>query len=559
MADLGTPFGRATAALALLAVDPKGLGGMAIRARSGPVRDTLTDMFGAIPLPRTRLHPAVTDSALYGGLDLSATLSSGHFVTERGLLADPSALVLAMAERTTSELAARLALTLDEGRGHCLIALDEGSEDDENLPAALAERIAFAIDLNDVPLGDVTGFGPDEEELEDARAMLATVQIGPEDLGRIVGLCADFGVGSGRAALFALRAARANAALEGRPEIMDEDIATGCALVLSHRATQFPAPQEDETEEPPPTSDPESESDAPDDQDQDSRELPDELLLEAVRALIPDDLLARIAAQKARRGKGSGTGAKKKGNRRGRPLPSRPGRLGDGARIDIVGTLRAAAPWQTIRAQASPKSAGLYIRPSDIRVKRYEDRSDRLLIFAVDASGSAALARLAEAKGAVELLLAQAYARRDHVALVAFRGTVAEVLLPPTRSLVQTKRRLASLPGGGGTPLAAGLQAALHMADQAGRRGLTPTLALLTDGRANIALDGTANRPLAAEDAQSVARGLRMAGLDGVVIDTGNRPEKALESLAQTLGAVYLPLPRANAERLSQAVSDVLG
>jgi magnesium chelatase subunit D len=118
---------------------------------------------------------------------------------------------------------------------------------------------------------------------------------------------------------------------------------------------------------------------------------------------------------------------------------------------------------------------------------------------------------------------------------------------------------LASLPGGGGTPLAAGLQAALHMADQAGRRGLTPTLALLTDGRANIALDGTASRPLAAEDAQRVARGLRMAGLDGVVIDTGNRPEKALESLAQTLGAVYLPLPRANAERLSQAVSDVLG
>ena len=559
MADLSTPFGRATTALALLAIDPKGLGGMAIRARSGPVRDALTDMFGAIPLPRTRLHPAVTDSALYGGLDLSATLSSGHFVTERGLLTDPSALVLAMAERTTSELAARLALTLDEGRGHCLIALDEGSEDDETLPAALAERMAFAIDLNDVPLGDVTGFGPDAEELEDARAMLATVQTGPEDLGQIVGLCADFGVGSGRAALFALRAARAIAALEGRPEIMDEDIATGCALVLSHRATQFPAPQEDETEEPPPPSDPESESDAPDDQDQDSLKLPDELLLEAVRALIPDDLLARIAAQKARRGKGSGTGARKKGNRRGRPLPSRPGRLGDGARIDIVGTLRAAAPWQTIRAQASPKSTGLYIRPSDIRVKRYEDRSDRLLIFAVDASGSAALARLAEAKGAVELLLAQAYARRDHVALVAFRGTFAEVLLPPTRSLVQTKRRLASLPGGGGTPLAAGLQAALHMADQAGRRGLTPTLALLTDGRANIALDGTANRPLAAEDAQRVARGLRMAGLDGVVIDTGNRPEKALESLAQTLGAVYLPLPRANAERLSQAVSDVLG
>ena len=102
----------------------------------------------------------------------------------------------------------------------------------------------------------------------------------------------------------------------------------------------------------------------------------------------------------------------------------------------------------------------LELRADDIRLKQAQERSDRLLIFTVDASGSSALARLAEAKGAVELLLAQAYARRDHVALVAFRGAGAEVLLPPTRSLVQTKRRLAGLPGGGGTPLASGLAAA---------------------------------------------------------------------------------------------------
>jgi len=107
------------------------------------------------------------------------------------------------------------------------------------------------------------------------------------------------------------------------------------------------------------------------------------------------------------------------------------------------------------------------VRPADIHLSRYETRRDRLLIFTVDASGSAALARLAEAKGAVELLLAQAYARRDQVALVAFRGDGAETLLPPTRSLVQAKRRLAGLPGGGGTPLAAGLLAAGEMAAHA--------------------------------------------------------------------------------------------
>ena len=116
------------------------------------------------------------------------------------------------------------------------------------------------------------------------------------------------------------------------------------------------------------------------------------------------------------------------------------------------------------------------------------------MIFTVDASGSAAMARLGEAKGAVELLLAQAYARRDHVALVAFRGETAETILQPTRSLVQTKRQLASLAGGGGTPLAAGLKAALDLAQQARGRGLTPTIITLTDGRANLALAGTASR-----------------------------------------------------------------
>ena len=124
-------------------------------------------------------------------------------------------------------------------------------------------------------------------------------------------------------------------------------------------------------------------------------------------------------------------------------------------------------------------------------MKRYEDRSDRLVIFAVDASGSSAISRLAEAKGAIELLLGDAYARRDHVALVAFRGTSAEILLPPTRSLVQTKRRLAELPGGGGTPLASGMEAALELALGAQRRGMAPTVCILTDGRANI--DKTGN------------------------------------------------------------------
>ena len=555
MADLTAPFTRATTALALLAIDPVGLGGLMVRARSGPVREAFSAMFSALPLPLTRLHPGVSDEALFGGLDLSGTLASGRIMHENGLLEPVSALILTMAERAPPQLAARLALTLDQGRGHCLLALDEGAEPDESAPPGLTERLAFFVDLGDVALGDITGFGPEPEELAQARANLQSVVLNPEILTQITAISMQLGIDTLRAPLFALRAARAYAALNGHVSVENDDIEAACALTLAHRATQFPQPQDTATPDPQP---PKPEQDRQSQTEDDSLQLPQELLLDAIRALLPDDLLARIAATQARRGKGSGSGAAKKGNRRGRPLPARAGRLGDGARIDIVATLRAAAPWQAIRAKTDTKQR-LSIRPADIRLKRFEDKSDRLLIFAVDASGSAALARLAEAKGAVELLLAQAYARRDHVALIAFRGTAAEVLLPPTRSLVQTKRRLAALPGGGATPLAAGLQAAMELADQARRRGLTPTIALLTDGRANIALDGSANRALAAEDALKLARALRVTGVDGIVIDTGNRAEPGLKALSQTLGGTYLALPRADAKRLSVAMAAVLG
>lgn len=168
------------------------------------------------------------------------------------------------------------------------------------------------------------------------------------------------------------------------------------------------------------------------------------------------------------------------------------------------------------------------------------------------------MSRLGEAKGAVELLLAEAYARRDHVALIALRGTTAEILLPPTRSLVQTKRRLAGLPGGGGTPLAAGLKAAGELAVQARGRGLSPTLAMLTDGRANIALDGEADRTRAGLDAATLARMIRTQGIPGIVLDMSNRPQEALRDLAAQMGAPYVPLPRADAKRLSNAISNAL-
>jgi magnesium chelatase subunit D len=201
---------------------------------------------------------------------------------------------------------------------------------------------------------------------------------------------------------------------------------------------------------------------------------------------------------------------------------------------------------------------GPIFKVSDLRHKRYEIGSDRLLIFTVDASGSAAVARLAEAKGAVELLLGEAYARRDHVALYAFRGTGSEALLPPTRSLVQTKKRLAALPGGGATPLAAGLAAAFQLALQERRNGLTPTLILLTDGRANVALDGSNDRAQAAADALMLAQKIAEAQIPALVIDTTIRPEKTLQTLAGKMRAHYIALPRSDAKSVSGAVSSAL-
>ncbi|WP_291836852.1 magnesium chelatase subunit D [Limimaricola sp.] len=543
-----TAWSRATAALTLLAVDPTGLGGLVLRARAGPVRDRFTTLLPRLPLPLRRLHPAVGDDALFGGLDLSGTLASGHLVQSAGVLARPAALVLAMAERCTPSLAARLAGALDAGQ-HCLVALDEGGDADEGAPPTLAERCAFHADLTEVALGEAAQTR--RPDIEAARARLSAVTVPGNMAAQVADITLRLGIDSLRAALFTLRAARAQAALKRHDAVTQADLELACQLVLAHRATQVPVEEEPpEPPEPPPQETETEQAESP--------LLPEELLLEAVRALLPPDLLDRLRVAQARNAKGAGTGAARKGNRRGRPLPSRVGRPRDGARIDLVATLRAAAPWQTIRARHAPAGQRLHIRAEDIHLRRFEERSDRLLIFTVDASGSAALARLAEAKGAVELLLAQAYARRDHVCLIAFRGTTAEVLLPPTRSLVQTKRRLAGLPGGGGTPLAAGLQAALLQAGQAQRHGLTPTIALLTDGRANIALDGSADRTLAASDAQRMAVALRAAGVDSIVIDTGNRPEPGLRELAARLGGPYLALPRADAERLSAAVSDMM-
>ncbi|MEM1074153.1 MAG: magnesium chelatase subunit D [Pseudomonadota bacterium] len=550
MSTEASSWERAAQALRLLAFDPDGLGGAVIRMRASPARDQMVGLLSGLDL--RKLPPTIGDEQLLGGVDLAATLNASQVVRNKAFFDRQTHALLTMAERCPTELAAKLAQQLDTGNACAIVALDEGADPDEHCPAALSERLAFFI----APEGRMPKAWPPPQAPR-TTVQLDDVYVSEASIEKLTSLAAVFGIHSLRAPQLALRAAKANAALSGRAAVEDDDISAAAELVYPHRATRVP----ESAEEPEPdTSNPDASP--PDDEvaAQDGLSLPDgDMLIDAVRALLPNDILAGLVAQgTSRASSGAGAGQRHKGNRRGRPLPSRPGRLDGSSRIDLVATLRAAAPWQPMRRKAVPQKPGLHIRPADIRLKRYEEKSDRLLIFAVDASGSAAIARLNEAKGAVEMLLAQAYAARDHVALIAFRGTGAEILLPPTRSLVQTKRRLASLPGGGGTPLAAGLQHAALLAEQNRARGLTPTVVILTDGRANIALDGQPDRAVAQADAEKMARMLGAQGISALVIDMSNRPQDALRGLAQNLNARYIALPRADAVRLSSAVSAAL-
>ncbi|MCJ2136173.1 magnesium chelatase subunit D [Methylobacterium sp. J-026] len=539
----------------LLAADPAAFGGAVVRAPPGPVRERwLETLRAALPpgTPWRRLPPAIGDDSLLGGLDLAATLAAGRAITRAGLLAqaDGGIVVVPMAERLPPGTASRLAAALDTGTASDrparfgLILLDEG-EADETVAEALADRLAFRIDLGGVGIGDCDAAPADAEP--DAAAE-------PDPLGTLCRLAEALGVDSLRGPILAARVARWLAA--DRP-VGTAEITAAARLVLAPRATRLPTPEEPRTEEaeaPPPP--PAEDRDAPDAAEPAEAEPADACVLEAVRAAIPAGLLDQLMAGGARLSAAkAGRAGQFAAARTGRPIGSRRGDPRRG-RLDLLATLRAAAPWQALR-RGGEETRRLVVRRDDLRIRILRQRTETTTVFCVDASGSAALERLAEAKGAVELLLAEAYVRRDRVALVAFRGTGAELVLPPTRSLTRAKRGLSGLPGGGGTPLAAGIDAALGVALGVRRTGSRPVIVLLTDGRANVARSGEGGRARAGAEALQAARALRAAGLPALVIDTGARGEGA-RAVAEAMAARYLILPRADAGRLSAAVRAAL-
>lgn len=564
------PIEDAALAARLFLIAPALFGGMVLRG-SSPARDALVAALGdamqGAGRAFRRLPGHIDDERLLGGIDIAASLSSSRAVQQIGLLDETAggAVVVPMAERLEPRVAGRLAQRADDAAGGAadgpaLILLDDATDADDAPPASLLERTAFhaelgasrqwqidPLDAAGAPLGDVAPLDDDA-----MKALAATAHA--------------FGIASLRPLIFAEAATRAHAALEGRQSITDRDLAAAVRLVLAPRATRLPPMEEPADEEPPEEEPPEQQPpETPPDQDNEDTDSqqpnPDapleELLVDAAKAAIPADLLAALAAGQApRRVTGGGTGKRRKSGLRGKPLGARQGMPRGGARLALIDTLRAAVPWQEVRRRESgaTRDDPIQMRKEDLRVRRFEDKAARVTIFAVDASGSAAAARLAEAKGAVELMLAQAYVTRSEVALVAFRGEQAELILPPTRSLTRARRALSELPGGGGTPLAMGLDAARDCAEAVVSKGRTPSLVVLTDGRANIGRDGQPGRKQAGEDAMASAKALARTGIDSIVIDISARAAREGAALAEALNARFLALPRADARQIANAV-----
>ena len=573
----------------------------------------------AMPVRRVPLH--VTDSRLLGGLDLCATLAQGRPVSERGLLheADGGLLILAMAERLTTVAAARFMSVMDakavllerDGLSATyrsqvgVIAFDESDEGEAGLVEGLKDRLALVVDLRTLSMRDLTELPWTSEDIERASQRYLEVRI---DDGMIQGICSAamaLGIDSLRAPLLACRVAKALSALQGHLEVSEDDAACAARLVLAPRAkvrppederngdstdqptgaladSQSSQPSSDEPSSPPKQSEaaagqadtalPDTSADNPEqgaskntpDQDGTQAERPEDTILAAVKSALPEGLLterrqkAPLLAQRSGRSNGRG-GSGSESVLRGRPVGSRRGELANNARLHLLETLRAAAPWQALRRRQLPlasrsESVRVQVRREDFYIRRFIQRPQTTTIFLVDASGSAALHRLAEAKGAVEQLLAECYIRRDKVAVLGFRHHSAELILPPTRSLARAKRSLAAMPASGGTPLATAIDAGAALADTIRRQGDTPFIVLLSDGRANVARDGSHDRVLARKDALSAAGALRAAQLTSLFVDTSPRSNVEAHNMAQLMGAKYVALPYVDSGALCSAI-----
>ena len=547
-------------ALLLLAVEPR-LRGVAFAGPAGSGKSALLHGLAALlpGLPFEMLPLGSDEEALLGGLDLEATLARGARVVRHGLLARADGGLLAAEDcNLLPEGTVNLLLgALDAGevriereglslRSACRLRLVATFDPAEGPPRAhLLDRIGLIVPLPRLapagarseivrrhlsPAADLweEDLAVLREVVAVARTSLGDIRLSEPQARELAAAAVALGVQGHRADLFAQLTARASAALALRDAVQREDLELAVRLVLVPRATQQPTA--------PPTDPPATET--PPQSSQDTPDTPPDL----------PDVLATLPFRSARGGRSGSRGSTD--GTRGRHVTSVPGTPREG-RLDVIATLRAAARWQRLRPRGARRVA---IRAEDLRIKRFRDKAGALFLFAVDASGSMALNRMRQAKGAVHALLEKAYVNRDRVALMSFRGQGAELLLPPTGSVELLRRAVDQIPTGGGTPLAATLVAALEVAQQARRRGLhNVVLVLLTDARANIGLK--ADRAGVEDELRQLALLTAASGLRALVIDTQRsyQSQGSAQKHAAWLGGQYLYLPGASGATIAAA------
>ena len=578
----------------LLAINPRGLKGVTVKSQFGPVREAwlkyLKDLTVLCGSQILKAPANISADQLKGALDIEASLQSASLVMSKGLLerAEGNLLLLPMVERMDLQVIALISQALDEkntvdpATHFGVVAFDESDNADEAISARLLDRLAFEIYLDQFSIADINeSLEVDVQDIAKAKKRLPSVKCSNEYLEVMTKAGLSLGVSSFRANQFALETAKTLAALRGLAEVSQDEVIDAARLVYTPSKrmhinsemdqadqesdeNQDDQAQDEDIENQADDAQRDSESDQPN-QEQPSKEDLEDMIVEAVKASIPPQLLhhpkKNLPAGKSAAHISGKSGAVQKNFLSGRPLTSRKGRPQDGRRLDILKSIRAAIPWQRLRGmmldgdQQKTARSRIDFRTEDLHIKQYLRRRGTVTIFLVDASGSSATQRLAEAKGALEELLAQCYIRRDEVAMVSMRGSKAEIVLPPTRSLVRAKRNLATLPGGGGTPLAAGFRAVNEMAISLERKGLTPIIVVMSDGKANVNLHGVGGRESAHSDALMAAKELRIKNHRLLFVDTSPKPEILAQELSGAMAAQYFPLPFANSASSGKKIS----